>query len=233
LAAGQGRADIVRLLIRGHGLSAGIGDDLRETPLHEAARGGQAEIARSLIEAGADPAAPGTRHHTPLHAAASAGHAVVARLIIWTWAYVDSMTIGTRATPLHAAVGGGHAEVARSLLERGADPGARTVEGNIPRALAERWGHAEPDLIRSLAEAEQRAVKPGAAVGRAEEKSRNAVTEEGEPDAHLPEPIATGEIEAEPGEDARMKDGIEQHVPISTEAPPGRKEASVAREHAA
>ena len=45
--------------------------------------------------------------------------------------------------------------------------GPGTAEGNTPRALAERWGHADPDLIRSLAEAERRTVRPDTAEGRA------------------------------------------------------------------
>jgi|ThiBio_1000_plan_1041568.scaffolds.fasta_scaffold06313_4 ankyrin repeat protein len=135
--------------------------------LFEAARRGDLNEVRDALRQGADPTARAERGHTPLHAAALEGHAEVVGLLIDAGADVNARTSGTKTTPLHSAAGGGHAEVARLLLEHGADPGAKTVEGNTPRALAERWGHADPDLIRSLAEAEERATKPSVTEGRA------------------------------------------------------------------
>lgn len=90
-----------------------------DTPLHEAIRHGQEEIASLLIDAGADVNATGEFGKTPLHYAAEAeGPASLAELLIENGADVEKPNKGGE-TPLYMAAGHNH-EVANLLLQHGA-----------------------------------------------------------------------------------------------------------------
>jgi ankyrin repeat protein len=99
--------------------------DFFGTPLHAAAAGGFPEIAKMLIDAGADLEAEGLGKARPLHTAALTDHAAVAALLIERGAKVDTLNAESM-TPLLVATDNGNADVAEVLLEAGADP---LVEG--------------------------------------------------------------------------------------------------------
>eukprot|EP00899_Mesostigma_viride_P000980 jgi/Mesvir1/10883/Mv01592-RA.1 len=87
------------------------------TALHRAARIGQEEVVKLLVEAGGDPVARDCRAKTPLHEAAAHGHLACCRLLL---ASAGARSVDLRKTnnlsPLHCAAAGGHAEVVKLLL---------------------------------------------------------------------------------------------------------------------
>jgi len=95
-----------------------VQDALGETPLMLAAINNQLELAKVLIERGADVNKPGW---TPLHYAATRGHRQMMRLLLENEAYIDSeSTNGT--TPLMMAAYYASPLAVKLLLEEGADP---------------------------------------------------------------------------------------------------------------
>jgi uncharacterized protein len=89
-------------------------------PLHDAARGGDLEKVRTLIEEGAAIDAQSERGETPLILATLAGQAEVAELLIAKGAAIDGRNAGG-FTPLHAAAYAGDVAIAELLIEHGAD----------------------------------------------------------------------------------------------------------------
>ena len=122
-----------------------------ETPLHLTSRAGAGHIdlARLLIEHGANVAAQDKDGTTPLHRASEEGHVDLARLLIEHGADVAAQDkYGT--APLHQASEEGHVDLARLLIEHGADAQAQDKYGTTPLHRASFPGHV--DVARLLIE---------------------------------------------------------------------------------
>jgi len=92
------------------------------TPLHYAAWKGHPEVARLLLERGADVSLPNNNSHwggTPLHAAAHANQKAVAELLIAHGADVNGRSLNGR-TPLEETTIHNATAVARLLKQHGA-----------------------------------------------------------------------------------------------------------------
>jgi ankyrin repeat protein len=113
----------------GAGLSGcvevGLGLDDGWTPLHYAARSGNAGEAKRLLAGGANANAPNTSGNPPLFYAVDAG---VARALIAGGALVNANGLDN-FTALHCAADEGRADVVSLLLSKGADVNARLVNG--------------------------------------------------------------------------------------------------------
>jgi ankyrin len=110
------------------------------TPLYAAACGGDAELARLLLDRGADPDVKAADGQAPLHAAAYHGDADVAELLLAHGAEVDCRDAAGWA-PLHRAAAVTDIDLARTLLDYGADPNAIGFAGVTPLYVAvERRG---------------------------------------------------------------------------------------------
>jgi ankyrin repeat protein len=122
-------------------------------PLHLAAFFGKTDVARSLLERGADVDATGRgwMTGTPLHSAASANHTAVAAVLLDAGADPNAKQSGGW-TPLHAAAMNGNLELVELLLARGADPGAANDDRATVLSLAEEKGDAGPValILRAL-----------------------------------------------------------------------------------
>ena len=102
-----------------------------DNPLLDAARRGEVEVVRSLLDGGADVNAARGDGLTALHAAAERGHLDVAKLLISAGAELDAGTRIGRYTPLHLAGRGGHGRVVGALVEAGADVNATTSNTGV------------------------------------------------------------------------------------------------------
>lgn len=144
-AATAGAADRVRELIaEDPGLVSARSPD-GFTALHLAVFFGHPEIARLLLESGADVTARTTNalDNQPLHAAAAGeitGRVECVRMLLDASAPVNERQAGG-STPLMSAAQNGDGPVLHLLLERGADPSLKDDEGRSAADHADRAGH--------------------------------------------------------------------------------------------
>lgn len=112
-------------------------------PLHDAARAGDVEQVKALLDDGAGPDPQGENGETPLTLAILAGHGDVALILLEAGASVDARNRGG-FTPLHAAAYAGAPALASALLERGADADDRQNKAGVTAlSIAAEQGHAE------------------------------------------------------------------------------------------
>jgi ankyrin repeat protein len=148
-AATSDDTSILQTLLR-HGVDVNARDAYGDTPLMDAARRANVAAVRVLLTSGADPDATvqhaGRNGWTALHSAARADpgrdpvdSVATARALLDRDAKVDraAQYVNSTAgwTPLLVAVHEGHPAVAAVLLERGANPNARTEYGDGATAL--------------------------------------------------------------------------------------------------
>lgn len=119
VALNSGSLKVARLLIESKGTPIDDRNENDETPLMIASIKGYVELAKLLIEKGADVNKPGW---TPLHYAASKGNVEMIRLLIEENAYIDAAS-PNGTTPLMMSAGySGNPLACKVLLEEGADP---------------------------------------------------------------------------------------------------------------
>jgi ankyrin repeat protein len=107
------------------------------------------DVARLLLEHGADVNVQDNNGATPLHVSAEVGTVEVARVLLEHGANVAARDSKGK-TPMHDAVDYGRVEVVRVLLEHGANIGAENNEGKTPLHLAANYWSVE--VIRVLLE---------------------------------------------------------------------------------
>ena len=112
-------------------------------PLHDAARAGDVDKAKQLLDQGAALAEPDQAGEPALLIAALNGHADVVALLLDRGADVNVRNKGG-LTALHAAAYGGHPDVVALLIERGADVNeAKNLYHMAPLHAAAEEGHKE------------------------------------------------------------------------------------------
>lgn len=116
---------VARVLIDWPKTNVEIRTDHDESPLMMAALKGDLELARRLIDRGADVNKPGW---APLHYAATSGHLEIMQLLLDNFAYIDAAS-PNGTTPLMMAAHYGTAEAVKLLLEAGADPRLKNQQG--------------------------------------------------------------------------------------------------------
>lgn len=140
-AAMRGDIEEIRSLIdTGADVDAPQGDGM--TALHWAAEAGTLDMARVLLEAGANTDLS-TRNgaYVPLHLAARAGHDAVVELLLAAGADASATTTSGSATALHLAAAAGNARSVQALLQHGAEVDVRESEwGQTPLMFAAARG---------------------------------------------------------------------------------------------
>ena len=125
------------------------------TPLGFAVFFAQPEVAKALLNAGADVNLPSRESMkvTPLASAAAAKQTEIARLLIAHGANVNARAASGHI-PLHEAAANGNIELVKLLIESGADINARTDDGKTPLDFAIEYKRPEVvDLLeKSLKE---------------------------------------------------------------------------------
>lgn len=110
-----------------------------ESPLMLASLHGLLDVAKQLINRGADVNKPGW---APLHYAATKGHLAVMDLLLENHAYIDAAS-PNGSTPLMMASLYGTASAVKLLLEAGADPLLKNEQGLTAIDFAYRDSRAE------------------------------------------------------------------------------------------
>ncbi len=117
--------------------------------LTEIARIGHYEMAKFLIEKGADVDSMNNYRETPLYAAAEKGHYEMAKFLIEKGADVN-IANKNKKTPLYKAAENGHYEMAKFLIEKGADVNKIVYYARTPLYAAAEKGHYE--MVKFLIE---------------------------------------------------------------------------------
>lgn len=109
--------------------------------LYVACENGNVEIAKLLIDHGADVNLPVSWQRTPLYAANKRGYAEVVKLLLDRGA--DPNQVAKSQTPLHVAAEKGCLECVMHLVDAGAEVNALTSNGNPPIHLAKLGRHED------------------------------------------------------------------------------------------
>lgn len=118
-----------------------------DPPVADAARDGDLDAVRALVQEGADVNAAHADGMTPLHWAAYRGDDAMTALLLYAGANPHEVTRLGDYTPLHLAARSGNPAVVRDLLEGGADPVAMTATGVEPVHLAAGAGKTEAVVL--------------------------------------------------------------------------------------
>ncbi|XP_057668460.1 ankyrin repeat domain-containing protein 50 [Diorhabda carinulata] len=137
-----------------------------QAALHVAARLGQAQVVKVLLEAGANADQADVDGWTPLRAAAWGGHTEVVELLVKHGCSLDSVDAENR-TALRAAAWSGHEEIVKILLQNGANVNLTDHEGRTALIAAAYMGHA--DIVEHL-------LNFGADINHADADGRTALS---------------------------------------------------------
>ncbi len=122
-----------------------------DSPVADAARRGDKDAVRSLLQKGADVNAALSDGMTALHWAAEHNDAELAEMLLYAGANPKAVTRIGQYTPLHVASKEGNAAVVKMLLKAGGDVNGKTsVSGVTPLHLAAASGNV--DTVNALLE---------------------------------------------------------------------------------
>ncbi|MEW6616208.1 MAG: ankyrin repeat domain-containing protein [Thermodesulfobacteriota bacterium] len=162
-AAYKGDINTVKALLA-KGVNVNEKDSGARTALHLASINGQTEIARILLDNGADvnakagPSQLFERTLTPLHYAAMSDvdNVDIVRLLLDRGANINAKS-DTGRTALHYAANNGHVYIVRLLIDRGANNSIADYKNKTPLILAQEKGYTI--IVRLLTDTEEARYK--------------------------------------------------------------------------
>ena len=138
-AASLGHEAIVRQLLKA-GAKPGGGP---VTALTEAIRAQATDVARILLDAGADPAQPGRSGKSPLVLSVQDGNEILVDLLLDKGAPINARLVKDGTTALMWAANRGDKRMVELLMERGADLSIKAKDGWTAGEAARMAGHNE------------------------------------------------------------------------------------------
>lgn len=147
-ACKSSNAEILRELRWAGGLDPNYLDEQGDAAIICAAREGNAQCAKMLMDWGADPGLAGSAGLTALHAAAKRGSAECARALLEAGANPQA-ACERGEHPIHCAARSKSWRAAKELLSFGADPWAKNERGRSAIGMAIAAG--EPGAARDMA----------------------------------------------------------------------------------
>jgi len=152
LAARERSLKVANALLRWNRIEAESRTASDESPLMIAALNGLDDLCRTLIAKGADVNKPGW---TALHYASTRGHLDIIRLLLDNHAYIDAES-PNGTTPLMMAAFYGTPSAVKLLLESGADPLLKNVQGLTAIDFATRANRGDAaEIIAAFVRAKQ------------------------------------------------------------------------------
>lgn len=144
-ATNENRADLVESILQRDITTRDSKDEDGYTPLHRACYNNFVDIAKILLQYGADVNAKTEYEWTPLHSAVKWSNAECAALLLQHGADVNALTQGLQ-TPLHiaATVSDCRATAMTLLLEPNCDTGALNNSEETAATIAKRTGLSTP-----------------------------------------------------------------------------------------
>ena len=151
LAAGQGRANVVRILAEA-GCKVDFAtaikeDEGGETALHRACERGHTDMIRMLLEMNCDLECKTGQGRTPLIIASEEGHLEAVEILLEKGADARATTNAGKSA-LYNACERGFVSVAAALLKYGADPSQMTSREKVPLYTAAEQGNVE--MVKAL-----------------------------------------------------------------------------------
>lgn len=145
-AALEGQVDTVRQALE-QGISPGVTDENKNTPLMLAAYNGHASTATLLLEHGVRVDARNPEGRTALMFAATGSFPETAELLLSQGADPNATGQVEGWSPLMFAAAEGHPDVVQVLLENGADPSLKDKDGEQAIDFATKSGHSKVTTI--------------------------------------------------------------------------------------
>ncbi|CAG4945878.1 unnamed protein product [Parnassius apollo] len=140
IVSSQGRLDVMQLLID-HGAMIDVQDFDGHTALHDAALAMQAQALNILLFAGADPEILNESNFTAFHFACYKGCLESVKVLHPFVSNIDQVT-ASGDSPLMLATMGNCENIVQFLLENGADPHVKDVDGDMALNIALKSGHS-------------------------------------------------------------------------------------------
>jgi ankyrin repeat protein len=159
------------------------GEVYQTTALREAATHGRLEVARLLLDGGADPDRANSKGGTPLMAAVIEGHLEILGLLLGRGGTVDAAHPGTGFTAFQCACAHNQADCAEALVLAGCDVRLKNFKGRTGLDMAELQGHAEAVVRLRVVVADQ--LRAAQAAGPAPAPTLTAVVGDGGPALQL------------------------------------------------
>ncbi|KAL5197262.1 hypothetical protein ABZP36_000774 [Zizania latifolia] len=144
IAASNGSEQCVRLLLE-NGADSNSRDPEGRVPLWEALCTRHQTVVQLLVDAGADLSSGDAVPYGRV--AVEQDDAALLKEIVRHGGDVAAAYSSDGTTPLHRAVLDGNVKMAKLLLEHGADADREDVNGLTPRAVADKSGHEEMQLV--------------------------------------------------------------------------------------